>query len=550
VKSWNEFLHAHADSPRAALARENGRRSTERERLAEEEEQERSARTIALRLSTEESLRNFLEGFPASPAAAEMRQRIATFEAVRLDAAWEAALKENTPAAWESFIARHPGWWEEPAQERLRRATEAARRESEGRARTIATNEGEDAERPPTDRPPSPPPAFALEEQPLAEEEESEAWRYADHLDSKQAFDAFLREFPHSPHAAEARQRVAALSEAADDRSWETAQASKAYEWFARTYPLSPHAAEARQMVEAMETEREARRDRWLDEKAWTAAKNLGTREAFEHFIEQHPKSPFVSEAIRALEDIETRERHLRLLHQEETAWEEARRAGTESVLRSFLRRYPQSAHAATAHEQLRNIEEGDQAWQRAKDLGTVDAVDEFMQRHPTSHVAGARQRRKTLEKKQKRDAELQAAEAGRAALRRQRQGQARRGLAALSIDEPVVGPAEQAMPGPSIGFTSIGLIVFGVLVMLLGISVLVRKGPQGLLEVAVGMLIVGLVIFVSRKRLSRNAIAWAAAGLVATALIAYDLSQLPHTGAGDRDVGHTTTTTESNAAP
>ncbi len=72
------------------------------------------------------------------------------------------------------------------------------------------------------------------------------------------------------------------------------------------------------------------------ERKAWNEVKSVGTVEAYEAFLEEHPESPFRDRCVDALREIH---------------WEAAKEDGTMAALQQYLADYPEAPNLSEAQE-------------------------------------------------------------------------------------------------------------------------------------------------------------------------------------------------------
>jgi len=132
----------------------------------------------------------------------------------------------------------------------------------------------------------------------------------------------------------DSRKKPPAASDNREQADWASAKKEDSpagYEAFLKNYPDSRYAAEARERIAAM---RAAERE----QAAWAVARKTATRAAYEEFLKNHPDSgyaPAVRERIAELRDDE--------------AWAAAQKTGSPEACRQYLREYPKGRHAAEA---------------------------------------------------------------------------------------------------------------------------------------------------------------------------------------------------------
>jgi hypothetical protein len=116
-----------------------------------------------------------------------------------------------------------------------------------------------------------------------------------------------------------------------------------------KTHGSGGHAAEARQRLAALEEK--ARRD--AEEKAWTDASAIGTVEAITRYLKDHASSAHAAQARQQLAALEEQARK-----DEEKAWADALSAGTIGAIVKYLKDHASSDYAGEARQRLAALEE------------------------------------------------------------------------------------------------------------------------------------------------------------------------------------------------
>jgi outer membrane protein assembly factor BamD (BamD/ComL family) len=139
-------------------------------------------------------------------------------------------------------------------------------------------------------------------------------------------------------------------------------------------------------------------------QEAWSEARKLGTREAWERFIAAYPDGEAAAQARSAIAALERAEGR-RLA--EAAAWAEAERSGDKGALERFVASYPDSENvpqaretiAAIAHAEARRREEA-AAWAAAEKTGEREKLERFVAAYPDGgYTERARQAIATLER-------------------------------------------------------------------------------------------------------------------------------------------------------
>jgi tRNA A-37 threonylcarbamoyl transferase component Bud32 len=394
--SWRAYLEQHGNSARAAEARlhldrtvtlereEEIRRQRERQRATEQ-----AAWNEALAEDSVAAWQKYMEGFAASPRAAEGARRLKIAEKhAAANAAWPAVLAENSVGRFEEFLLQYGD---------TRIAHDARSRLVAVKARELKLEHEREAAR--------------------LKEEMERSWAAAQGEDSVPAYEDFLRRYPKAALSEAARKSLAVAqtrqlqSRPKDDaerkaalrqETWSRAterDSVDSWKSYLRQFPSGPNSERAGQFLRsAEEREREAVvfRQALLDDsvKSWRS------------YLSEFPSGPNRQSAEESLRHAEEKEN-------EAAAWRQASRHDSVTSLEEFLRDYPASANGAPAREKLRAAQARDAAtlaWERASAADSLEGWRAFLESHPSSTTAAAAS---------KRLAHMKAAEAAAAAKHR-----------------------------------------------------------------------------------------------------------------------------------
>ena len=150
---------------------------------------------------------------------------------------------------------------------------------------------------------------------------ESRAWTNAVEVDSQEAYEHFIQEYPGSKHLAEADLRVGELN-------WEEALASDSvdsYEQFMQEYPASEHLAEAQLRVSELRTA-----------SAWESASSANSISAYYSFLTVNAESPQSNLALERIVLLEAEALDRALTGPERLAPYRAVRIGTVRGIRTI----------------------------------------------------------------------------------------------------------------------------------------------------------------------------------------------------------------------
>ena len=190
--------------------------------------------------------------------------------------------------------------------------------------------------------------------------EESEAFEVANDSDSETAVRRFLQVWPDTRHHLDAGILLAKLKErAAEQRAWDDARSRNtlaAWSLYLTAYPAGVHAAEARERIAALEkAAAEAARERVAAEERaaaeatrarepgdWDSAWESGSSMAWDHYLADHPQSPRIAEA--------------RSCRQEALDYELATATNTAAMWRAFIKTWPGGRHRIEAEIRMQSV--------------------------------------------------------------------------------------------------------------------------------------------------------------------------------------------------
>jgi outer membrane protein assembly factor BamD (BamD/ComL family) len=247
------------------------------------------------------------------------------------------------------------------------------------------------------------------------------AWDEVKDSTDPDALRRFIQRFRDSPRMLEAQRRLDVLlllrnqREREDQARREKAEAEMAKAWeavqgtddlnrlrdFARRYPSSDHAADAKQRADALvrvaqEREEQARREKAEAEiaKAWEAVQGTDDQAKLRDFLRRYPTTQFTDAAkqrldavIRAAQEREeaarvaaAEERRLKAEAEMMRAFDAAAATSDQSVVRDFMRRYPDSPYAAQAKSHLDALIVTEQARKEQERLAAAEARRQKME--------------------------------------------------------------------------------------------------------------------------------------------------------------------------
>jgi outer membrane protein assembly factor BamD (BamD/ComL family) len=187
---------------------------------------------------------------------------------------------------------------------------------------------------------------------------EDMSFEAAESLGTVKAYSDFLREFPASAKATQARRAIELLA-------WKAACAEntrESYQVFMRTYPQSESAAVVPSHIERAV----------LD-----STEAVNTAEAYEAFIRAFPSSPLVASAKRDIEKL---------------IWDKVAAQNTVAACDSYIRTHPNGEFVQEARNLRQRIESEAKAEREARIEAERKAAEERRREEPLSYEAAIRQ--------------------------------------------------------------------------------------------------------------------------------------------------------------
>lgn len=127
--------------------------------------------------------------------------------------------------------------------------------------------------------------------------------------------------------------------------AWQHAQQKNtvaAYQKFIKNYPDSKHAADAKQQIAHIKQQREIQQAR----ADWQRTQKLDSEPAYQQFLQDHPNSQYADQARQRINDI-----------QRMNQWAYARSSNNVQALQEFISKYPNSPQATQAHQELDKLQ-------------------------------------------------------------------------------------------------------------------------------------------------------------------------------------------------
>jgi outer membrane protein assembly factor BamD (BamD/ComL family) len=287
--------------------------------------------------------------------------------------------KVGTKRAWEIFLLQHPtGFYADLARAQL---------EKLGAETKLAKLE--------------PPPSQPASVQPVLDDERE--WAKLKESSDQQAIRDFIKRYPNSPRALDAKNRLDKLQEIASEQEQKAASAEwdkikgsddpQALQAFAKRYANSPLAQDARMRLDALRQEEKARAE-------WAKLKDSADQNALKSFIARHPNSPLASNAQSRLAALQQAAEELD--EKARTEWEKLKESSDQSALKSFIARYPSSPLVPNAQSRVNALlqfgkeqeEKARAEWEKLKASSDQAALQSFIGRYPNSPLMPKAQKR------------------------------------------------------------------------------------------------------------------------------------------------------------
>lgn len=183
--------------------------------------------------------------------------------------------------------------------------------------------------------------------------EDAQAYADAVELDTLEAYQQFVENYPNSEYVERAQKRIDEFDEA----EWQKAlnrNTREAYESYLEQFPTGLHAAEARAILERMDAEDEERAQAAAAQAAreralWQTAQEERTIEAVDAYLTPFPAGRFSSEA-RALRAT------LANAAADRAAWRQAEQLDTRQGYEAYLAGYPRGQFVPNAIEAMKRF--------------------------------------------------------------------------------------------------------------------------------------------------------------------------------------------------
>ncbi|MEL6567280.1 MAG: TIR domain-containing protein [Pseudomonadota bacterium] len=362
--------------------------------------EERTAWRIARGDNTVDSIREFLDEFPAGHFSADAEKRLAglvddarwqtvlnnrTVESVKafresfcpgakactqadelyielLDTEdWQTALSENSIEAYELYLEKHAPDGIHVAQARQRiEVLQSSRAEDDRRRRSVEAARADES-----------------------------AFRAAQAEGTQEGFEAYLARSAPKAFEREALDAIAELNLLTAWRAATNDGSTSAYQQFLRDHPNSRFAADARSILE------QATRDR-AEQQAFFEARDTRSVAALSAFLRAWPGSEYTSQATRLIAEIEQAEAR----SADDAAFRSAASQNTSESYAAYLDAYPLGLHVSEARDgQASALRRDEQiAWNKIAYTNDIYEIDLFLEQYPSGRYSGeARERRADL---------------------------------------------------------------------------------------------------------------------------------------------------------
>lgn len=167
---------------------------------------------------------------------------------------------------------------------------------------------------------------------------EEEAWTATRRINSIEAYTNYLASFPHSQHAFEAKQQIAALHEVLFWDATKSTRTIKSFEEYLKKYPEGIHARNARDSILLLKHEQQIN-------PIWEKALQKNTYQAYYQFYRDHPNTLYGKTALEKMEVLD------------QLAWGTAQRINTTDSYNKYLQDIPDGQFVSIANKKLIDLE-------------------------------------------------------------------------------------------------------------------------------------------------------------------------------------------------
>lgn len=196
-------------------------------------------------------------------AQEEEKERLAKAQEL---SAWRTACRKNSYSGYKSYLFEYPLGIH--AEEARGKAAECKKAEDEARRQA----------------------AIRAEES---------AWEEACKLNSSYGYAAFIRNFPGSKYKEIANNRVMTCRQSEDWSSAKSSNTISALESFVKKYPDSVHAVEAKSIIAGIRTQLE-------ESRVWKLAQDSNTLDAYKDYLKRYPNGRFVQSANAKIDELKS----------------------------------------------------------------------------------------------------------------------------------------------------------------------------------------------------------------------------------------------------
>ncbi|SHJ96077.1 Putative peptidoglycan binding domain-containing protein [Shimia gijangensis] len=237
--------------------------------------------------------------------------------------------------------------------------------------------------------------------------DERRFWRQVRDVDTPHAYRLYLEEYPRGHYANNAYARLREIdpqtpnpnARPAHIVAWNEARQRDTiagYEEYLRNFPNSQHARDARVRLKELRNDTVTSHEM----RAWRRAQTDDTIAAYRDYIDRFPEGYFVRHAQKRIKELKRNKPRNDAQPADQVAWKEARRIDTISGYTLFLRDYPNSRRAPDARKRLEELR-GDaiarkdmKAWRRAQEEDSISGYAAYLDGFPNGRFERDARRR------------------------------------------------------------------------------------------------------------------------------------------------------------
>ena len=229
------------------------------------QEREMTDHKFVLRIDTIDGYKEFLNKYPSTRHAVDIRKRIDQLKEARAreeDIDWKKANAQDSVEGYGKYLAKWPhGQFAAPAARRL-------------------------------------------EELETLQITDEKMWAVSLKENSESAYRAYLKAFPNGAHVRIAKDKIRIAETQREQADWNSATRAntrESYVGFVSAWPDGPFTSMARRKLEDLAMAEAIRQGKMSDDLAWAEAAKASTRGAIEAYLQQFPRGAHVEEARRRL---------------------------------------------------------------------------------------------------------------------------------------------------------------------------------------------------------------------------------------------------------